>query len=68
MWPRWPLSGTRRGNLKEGDPDSPGGAQECQREDLHGAGQKPLYEIESGGEHLWRTYVPLGTKRNGDDN
>ena len=28
--PEGPLSGTRRGNVREGDPDSPGGAQECQ--------------------------------------
>ena len=33
MWPRRPLSGTRRGSETEGEPDTPGGARECQLEE-----------------------------------
>ena len=43
-----PLRGTRRGSAREGDPDTPGGARECQtwkKEDLRGVRQKILLKI-----------------------
>ena len=37
------------------------------REDLRGVRQKTLHKIGSDGEHKWKTYVPLGMKRNDDE-
>ena len=44
---RGPLSGTRRGTAREGDPGTPGGARECQELEepgltVHGVRQKTL--------------------------
>ena len=34
-------------------------------EDFRGVRQKTPHKIGSDGEHLWKTYVPLGTKQRG---
>ena len=52
-WPRGSMSGTHRRSAREGDPDTPGDARECQRwkrEGLRGVKQKILHKIGSDGE------------------
>jgi len=47
------MSGTHRRSAREGDPDTPGDARECQRwkrEGLRGVKQKILHKIGSDGE------------------
>jgi len=53
QWPRGPLAGTHRGSARQGDPDTPGDARDCQswrREGLCGVRQKILHKIGSDGE------------------
>jgi len=52
-WPRGSLSGTHMGSAREGNPDTPGDARECQswrREGLRGERQTIPHEIGSDGE------------------